>query len=386
MHIPSQIEYVLRKLVAAGYEGYLVGGCVRDFLLGKEPSDFDITTSALPEETMAVFAEDRVIPTGLQHGTVTVLHDGFSTEITTYRTETTYADGRHPDSVAFTRNLEEDLCRRDFTVNAMAMDLAGNIVDLYGGREDLAAGTIRAVGEPTLRFTEDALRILRAFRFAAKLGFAIEKETLDAAITLAPRLSFVSRERIFAELEKMLCGVSASEILATMLDGGVFNSIFDAPVLNRNALRCMDTFPARADIRLSALLLGDANANVHLASLKASTAFAEQVQRTLACRLPENYTAPSLRRCIYIYGAAPVLDRARIEQKDVLYQKLTALLAQEGCFAVRDLLITGEDVLAHTDRRGKEIGVALAEVLFAVFDEQIPNTREAELEYLCAMR
>lgn len=386
MHIPLQIEYVLRKLAAAGYEGYLVGGCVRDFLLGKEPSDFDITTSALPAETMAVFADDRVIPTGLQHGTVTVLHDGFSTEITTYRTETTYADGRHPDSVAFTRNLAEDLCRRDFTVNAMAMGLAGNIVDLYGGREDLAAKTIRAVGEPALRFTEDALRILRAFRFAAKLGFAIEKETLDAAIALAPRLTLVSRERIFAELEKLLCGVSAGEVLETMLDGGVFGSIFNAPNLNRDALRCMDTLLPRADLRLAALLFGDANADTHLASLKTSTAFAEQVQRTLACRLPETADTPPLRRCIYTYGAAPVLDRVRIEQKDALYQKVTALLESENCFTVRDLAITGEDVLAHTDRRGKEIGVALEEVLFAVFDEKIPNTREAELEYLCAMR
>lgn len=386
MHIPSQIEYVLCKLAAAGYEGYLVGGCVRDFLLGKEPSDFDITTSALPEETMAVFAEDRVIPTGLQHGTVTVLHGGLSTEITTYRTETTYADGRHPDSVAFTRNLAEDLCRRDFTVNAMAMDLAGNIVDLYGGREDLAAGMIRAVGEPTLRFTEDALRILRAFRFAAKLGFAIEQETLAAAIALAPRLSLVSRERIFVELEKLLCGVSAGSVLKTMLGGNVFESIFNAPKLNCDALCHIDALPARADIRLSALLLDDINAATHLASLKTSTAFAEQVQRTLACRLPEKDTAPALRRCVYIYGVAPVLDRAQIEQKDALHRALTALLARENCFAIRDLAITGEDVLAYTDRRGKEIGVALEEVLFAVFDEKIPNTREAELEYLCAMR
>ena len=222
MHIPQPIEYILQALGDAGYEGYLVGGCVRDFLLGKEPSDFDITTSALPEETMAVFAADRVIPTGLQHGTVTVLHDGMAAEITTYRTETTYADGRHPDSVSFSRDLGDDLCRRDFTVNAMAMDAAGSIVDLYGGRVDLDAKIIRAVGDPTLRFTEDALRILRAFRFAAKLGFAIEKNTLNAAIALAPRLALVSRERVFAELEKLLCGVSAGEILSIMADGGVF--------------------------------------------------------------------------------------------------------------------------------------------------------------------
>ena len=213
MHIPSQIAYILQKLSANGYEVYLVGGCVRDFLLGQQPSDFDITTSALPEETMSVFAADRVIPTGLQHGTVTVLHGGVAAEVTTYRTETT-----DPDSVSFSRNLSDDLCRRDFTVNAMAMDPMGNIVDLYGGRADLDAKIIRAVGDPTLRFTEDALRILRAFRFAAKLGFTIEENTLDAAITLAPRLSLVSRERVFAEFEKLLCGISAGEILSIMME------------------------------------------------------------------------------------------------------------------------------------------------------------------------
>ncbi len=386
MHIPAQIEYILQKLRAAGYEGYLVGGCVRDFLLKKTPNDFDITTNALPEETMAVFADDRVIPTGLKHGTVTVLHDGIAAEITTYRTETTYADGRHPDSVLFTRNLQDDLCRRDFTVNAMAMDLDGNIVDLYGGREDLAKKVIRAVGEPTLRFAEDALRILRAFRFAAKLGFAIEKETLAAALALAPRLSLVSRERIFDELEKLLCGVSVGEILQKMLDGGVFDCVFERPELHRLACSYIDTLPLRADIRLSALLLWDANAEKHIASLKTSTAFAEQVRRTLQCRLPQKADAPSLRRCIYMYGAAPAMDRAQIERMDSLYGSLTALLANEKCFSVADLAITGADVIAHTDRRGKAIGEALESVLFAVFDEKIENTREAELEYLSAIR
>ena len=140
MRIPAEIEYVLRRLEACGHEAYLVGGCVRDALRGAAPDDFDVTTSALPDETERVFAADRVLETGLKHGTVTVLHGGMPVEITTYRTEGTYSDGRHPDSVSFTRSLAEDLCRRDFTVNAMAMDVHGSVVDLYGGREDLAAG------------------------------------------------------------------------------------------------------------------------------------------------------------------------------------------------------------------------------------------------------
>ena len=386
MQIPAQIEYFLQKLRAAGYEGYLVGGCVRDFLLGKRPHDFDITTGALPEETMEVFAEDRVIPTGLKHGTVTVLHDGVAAEITTFRTETTYADGRHPDSVSFTRSLTEDLCRRDFTVNAMAMDADGGIVDLYGGREDLAAGVIRAVGDPTVRFTEDALRILRAFRFASKLDFVIEPQTLSAAIRLSPRLSLVSRERIFEELDKLLCGKSAGRVLQKMLLGGVFDHVFEAPALNTDALRFIDDLVPRANLRLSALLLGDAAFEKHLASLKPSNDFAEQVRRTLCCRLPETEELPALRRTLYRYGIEPTLDRTLIEQRHALYRTFVQLLEDENCFWIRDLAVTGKDVMEHTDRRGKAVGEALEEVLFAVFDKKIPNTREAELEYLSAMR
>lgn len=382
MHIPAPIAYILQKLAAAGYEGYLVGGCVRDFLLGKEPSDFDITTSALPEETMAVFAADRVIPTGLQHGTVTVLHDGMAAEITTYRTETTYADGRHPDSVSFSRDLGDDLCRRDFTVNAMAMDAAGNIVDLYGGRADLDAKIIRAVGDPTLRFTEDALRILRAFRFAAKLGFTIEKNTLDAAITLAPRLTLVSRERVFAELEKLLCGVSAGEILSIMADGGVFEHIFEKPQINTAALRYIDSLPPRADIRLAALLDGDPHADMHIASLKTSAHFADSVKAILACELPNTSELPALRRVIFTSGKQAALDRAQIEQDPALYEALSALIENESCFTVADLAINGGDVIAATNLRGKAVGEALQSLLFAVFDEKVANLREDLMDYL----
>lgn len=386
MRIPARIEYILQKLAAAGYEGYLVGGCVRDFLLGREPSDFDITTSALPEETMAVFAEHRVIPTGIKHGTVTVMHEGEPFEITTYRTETTYADGRHPDSVSFTRSLREDLCRRDFTVNAMAMGLDGEVVDLYGGREDLAAGIIRAVGEPAVRFTEDALRILRAFRFAAKLGFAIEKDTLAAATALAPRLSLVSRERIFEELSKLLCGKCAGQVLAAMYDGGVFDSVFEKPQICKDAFSYIDKLPCRADIRFAALMLGDGNFEAHIRSLKSSTAFAEQVKQTLLCELPLQTDAATLYRAVYRYGAAPLLDRALLEGREELHSAVSALLENADCLCVRDLAITGEDVLAKTDFRGKDIKTALEKVLFAVFDGKIPNTREAQLEYLCAIR
>lgn len=379
MRIPSQAEYILKKLAAAGFEGYLVGGCVRDFLLGKEPSDFDITTSALPLETAAVFDSDRVIPTGIKHGTVTVLHGGYSFEITTYRTETTYSDGRHPDSVNFSRRLSDDLCRRDFTVNAMAMGLDGKIVDLYGGREDLEKGIIRAVGEPNLRFTEDALRILRAFRFASKLAFDIEEKTLCAAAELSGRLSLVSRERIFAELEKLLCGKAAGKTLEIMSGLEIFGSIFDKPLINSKSFDLIDSLPLRTDIRLAALLICDERADEHTHSLKTSQSFFESVKGIIDCRLPDVCDAPVLRRAICKYGKAALLDRALIECNNNIFDAVTRILADEKCFGIADLKISGADIIENTNLRGRKVGEKLTEVLFAVFDEKIPNTYDAEI-------
>ena len=388
MRIPAAIEYVLRQLEAGGYKAYLVGGCVRDHLRGQTPSDFDVTTSALPAETERVFAGDRVIETGLKHGTVTVLRDGMPVEITTYRTEGAYSDGRHPDSVAFTRSLAADLCRRDFTVNAMAMDVHGRIVDLYGGREDLAAGCLRAVGAPATRFTEDALRILRAFRFAAKLGFAIEPATLAAATALAPRLRMVSRERVFAELTKLVCAPHAAETLTQMADGGVFDSLFDAPQINRRAFTYLPTLPACADIRMAALLYGDARAETHVASLKPPAAFLRRVTGILHATAPA-LDAPSLRRFVYANGADIARDAALVlagEQPALaaLPMQLDGLLAREDCFAIGDLRVNGDDARA-AGFAGAAIGRALEDVLFAVFDGKIDNSRPAETEFLLSL-
>ena len=381
MRIPAAIEYVLRQLEAGGYEAYLVGGCVRDHLRGQAPSDFDVTTSALPDETERVFAGDRVIETGLKHGTVTVLRDGMPVEITTYRTEGAYSDGRHPDSVAFTRSLAEDLCRRDFTVNAIAMDVHGGIVDLYGGREDLAAGCLRVVGDPVTRFNEDALRILRAFRFAAKLGFTIEPTTLAAAIALAPRLRMVSRERICAELTKLVCAPHAA-------DGGVFDSLFDAPQINRRALAYLSTLPARADIRLAALFYGDARAEMHIASLKPSGAFLRRTAGILHAAAPA-LDAPALRRFVYANGADVARDAALVLAGELpglaaLPMQLDDLLARENCFAIGDLRVNGDDARA-AGFAGAAIGRALEDVLFAVFDGKIDNSRPAETEFLLSL-
>ena len=213
IRIPNDAKTILEKLNNAGFEAYVVGGCVRDSLLGKTPGDWDICTNALPEQTMEVFEGFHVIPTGLKHGTVTVMlnHEGY--EITTYRVDGDYTDGRHPDSVSFTTNLKDDVARRDFTVNAMAYSERDGIQDFFGGMEDLKNGIIRCVGEPEKRFGEDALRIMRAVRFASVLGFEIEKSTSDAMRKLYKNLDMVASERINAELNKMLCGKSPARYL-----------------------------------------------------------------------------------------------------------------------------------------------------------------------------
>ena len=215
--LPKNVENIIERLKEHGFEGFAVGGCVRDSLLKKTPTDWDITTDALPEDMKKIFK--KTFDTGIAHGTVTVLMDGVGYELTTYRIDGNYSDGRHPDSVSFSKNLSEDLCRRDFTVNAMAYSHNKGIVDLFGGRKDLQNGIIRAVGDAKKRFDEDALRMLRAVRFAAQLGFKIDDDTFAAIKEKAKLLSKVSKERIFVELNKSLCGDFAQNIKMVYTSG-----------------------------------------------------------------------------------------------------------------------------------------------------------------------
>ena len=205
---------LLDALHGAGYAAYAVGGCVRDSLLGLTPHDWDLCTSALPRQVLDRFGKEQCIPTGLQHGTVTVKYGGKLYETTTFRTEGSYSDGRHPDSVAFVPDVKEDLARRDFTINAMAYAPGKGIIDLYGGRDDLAAGMIRCVGDPAQRFAEDALRILRALRFSARLGFALDEATAVAALQARDTLQSVSAERIYTEIDGLLGAPNAGPTLA----------------------------------------------------------------------------------------------------------------------------------------------------------------------------
>lgn len=215
---PDYVLYVLNKLNSRGFEAYIVGGCVRDFMLKNEPSDFDITTNALPCEIKECFDEHKIIETGVKHGTITIIINSQKIEITTYRVEGKYSDNRHPDKVTFSCNLYDDLIRRDFTINAMAISSSGELIDNFNGRSDLKNKIIRAVGDPAKRFTEDALRILRALRFASQLGFYIEDKTSEMVHQYAYLLKNISAERIREEFVKILMGISAEEILRRYCD------------------------------------------------------------------------------------------------------------------------------------------------------------------------
>ena len=275
---------LLDALHGAGHAAYAVGGCVRDSLLGLAPHDWDLCTSARPEQVMALFGEKKCIPTGLQHGTVTVKQGGRLYETTTFRTEGTYSDGRHPDAVCFVPDVREDLARRDFTINAMAYSAEEGLIDPFGGRDDLAAHLVRAVGEPERRFEEDALRILRLYRFAARFGFAIDPATGAAARALGPHLDCVSAERIQEELLKLLAAPRPGSYLEPAVLAVVLPELEPEKQPERFAELCrtIDRIEPTAEnvpARLAALLcpLGEAGARKALRKLKCSNALTDEV-------------------------------------------------------------------------------------------------------------
>ena len=275
---------LLDALHGAGHAAYAVGGCVRDSLLGLDPHDWDLCTSARPEQVMALFGEEKCIPTGLQHGTVTVKQGGRLYETTTFRTEGAYSDGRHPDAVCFVPDVREDLARRDFTINAMAYSAEEGLIDPFGGRDDLAAHIVRAVGEPERRFEEDALRILRLYRFAARFGFAIDPATGAAARALGPHLDCVSAERIQEELLKLLAAPRPGSYLEPAVLAVVLPELEPEKQPERFAELCrtIDRIEPTAEnvpARLAALLcpLGEAGARKALRKLKCSNALTDEV-------------------------------------------------------------------------------------------------------------
>ena len=389
--IPDFVGTVLTRLRECGHSAYIVGGSLRDLLLGGVPHDWDVTTSARPEQTLAAFSDFTTIPTGLQHGTLTVLIDHVPIEITTYRIDGTYTDARRPDSVTFTDRLSEDLARRDFTVNAMAYSPEGGLVDLYGGREDLAAGILRAVGEPQRRFTEDALRILRGFRFSAQLDFAIEPQTLAAMRDTREGLRKISAERILAELSRLLTSPAAPRAWEALVGADILPLILprtarlQARTLS-NTLRGLAVLPPDLAVRLAWLFLGLSEEDIRadLNALKPSTRLKEDTLLLTASVAPPGEITPAgARRLIRRYGeltdGAISLWECSGQDVSELRAFVDTVRAEGFCRTVADLAISGNDLIA-IGIRGRALGEVLKGLLEYVTDHPEDNRREILLD------
>lgn len=424
IEIPRQVEWILTQLNNHGYEAFAVGGCVRDTLLLKVPEDWDITTSAKPEQVKEIFS--KTIDTGIKHGTVTVLKDHVGYEITTYRIDGEYEDGRHPKEVAFTTDLQEDLKRRDFTINAMAYSHQTGIVDLYGGMRDLEKKIIRCVGDATERFTEDALRILRAIRFSAQLGFIIEKGTYDVLADIAPNLAHVSKERIQVELTKTLLSEHPERILLADETGmspyisktfpkviesirkaanrrkeqGGSSVVFDAKVrMNADAAKRMSTDAAvwlhavartRQDktARFAAFLYTaeEAEAKAVLKELRMDNDTINKV-KTLVHWLPLPLSdEPSLIRKVMSSMSEELFD-ALLELKRVMLpdteqsveraKELSCKIREAGdCLRLKDLAVNGSDLMEAGMKPGQELGEKLVELFELVLKYPEYNTKD----------
>lgn len=387
--LPSPVLWALGRLEAGGFDAWLVGGCVRDMLRGVAPADYDICTSALPRQTMACFEpECPVIPTGLAHGTVTVMAEGLPLEITTYRVDGSYGDSRHPDHVRFTSRLREDLARRDFTVNAMAWRPGAPLQDPFGGQRDLENRCIRCVGEPGLRFTEDALRILRALRFAAVLDFTLEERTAAAVPDYAPLLDRVSRERVSQELLRLLPGPGAPRILEGFPP--VFARLLPGACLSASSLEALGSLPADFIARMAMLLRKKPEADCRelLASLRIDRHTAGAVA-ALVRRLEKGPCPPG--EALAELGPqqarrfALLLCALGLAEED--YPAETERILSSGeCYSLKGLAVNGNDLMELGIPRGKRVREVLEALLSRVLEEPALNRRETLLAMAAAIR
>lgn len=433
----TDFRYILTKLENAGFSAYLVGGCVRDMLMDKPVHDFDITTNARPQQITEVFSADKIIPTGLKHGTVTIIYNGQPFEVTTFRIDGEYSDSRRPDNVIFTDDLRLDLARRDFTMNACAMDLKGNIFDPFGGKNDIENRLIRCVGNPRERFEEDALRILRGVRFASVLGFEIEKDTADAIHNMKSNLDRISAERISVELKKLLCGENSLAVLMEYRDiiGQIIPELIPAfdhdqhsPYHKYNVYehtaRAVCSIPTDIDdaetLRLTMLLhdVGkpasfrlDENGRGHfkghakvgaemaldiLHRLKFDNNTINTVYEIIYHHSDDIQTEKHIKRIVNQIGLEKflMLIKAKIadnsakhsfvlsENEEFLQLAETAkkLVAENSCMSLSQLEINGNDLI-ELGFNGKSIGECLNNLLELVIDEKISNNREMLLDY-----
>ena len=432
MQIPQDVRACIDALENAGFAAYLVGGCVRDAYLGLSPNDFDLTTSALPEQTEEVFADRRLVLAGKKHGTVGVVTESGVVEITTFRTEGGYEDSRHPQWVKFVPDITEDLARRDFTVNAMAYSPTRGFADPFGGRQDLDNRVLRAVGDPAKRFEEDALRILRGIRFAAKFGLEAEPQTLQAMFDLSPQMKNLANERVFEELCRFLLCAKLSnlsqfaQILAVAIPelapaiGFDQRSPHHAYDIFTHVAHVVAAVPPVLSLRWAALLhdvgkpatfttdetgrghfYSHAKVSAEMADeilrrLKSPTALREEVVLLIAQHMtklePERKL---LRRRLSKLGREHLELLLRLQEADMgskgtgkpeemeQFPQLRALLdeiyAENACLSLKDLNINGNDLMA-LGITGRQIGLTLNELLEQVLDERIPNEKEALLE------
>lgn len=430
IQIPTYVSQVINKLENAGFEAYIVGGCVRDALLEKTPFDYDVTTSAKPEEVKSALEEYRIIETGIKHGTVTVLSDGNPIEITTFRCDGEYTDHRRPDRVTLTDKLPEDLCRRDFTINAMAYSEKRGLTDLFGGKEDLEDGVIRAVGTPAQRFEEDALRIMRALRFASSLDFRIEESTASAITEKSHLLRFVSAERITVELTKLLCGKASARILtdyssvicqiipelhaAIGLEQKNPHHIYD---VYTHIVKVVESTPPLPHLRYAALFhdiakpkmmtIDEKGIGHFYGHPKESALMARDIMKRLkmdnktidtVCRLVEIHdvrpdaTKKALKKYLAKYPDVNTDDimairRADLAAQNPIYHHQFAYLSEseriineikssDCCLTVSALKINGNDI-AELGAKGKQIGDILKRLLRDVVEEKVENEKNA---------
>ena len=430
MNLPQYVKTCIDALEGAGFAAYAVGGCVRDSLLGLEPADFDLCTAALPEQTEAVFHDRKLVLAGKKHGTVGVVTEGGVVEITTFRTEGDYRDNRHPEWVAFVSDIEGDLARRDFTVNAMAYSPCRGFADPFGGREDLQNRVLRAVGDPGQRFREDSLRILRGARFAAKYRLIPDPGTQEAMFALTGLLDSLARERVFEELCKLLtvCTAADLERFVPVITAAIPELAECVGFLQHNphhlhdvyghTIRVVESVPAILPLRWAALLhdvgkpatftmdengrghfyghpkVSAAMADTILRRLKAPTALREQavflIDRHMVTLEPDKKL---LRRRLSQCGEENIrlllaLQRADFGGKgtgedtryyDTVSETLEALLAEESCLKITDLAVSGNDLMA-LGITGRAIGQTLRHLLELVLDERIKNQKEPLLE------
>lgn len=351
-------DEIIKTLERAGFEARYVGGCVRDTLLNRPIHDWDIASQALPEDVMHLFA--HCVPTGLKHGTVTVLLDGVSAEVTTYRLDGAYHDGRHPDGVRFVRSLADDLARRDFTINAMAMDESGAITDLFGGRDDLTRHVIRCVGDPETRFREDALRMLRAYRFAAQLGFSLDEQTQAAIRRCAPLCATLSRERVREEAEKALLS-DQPEYFGRMLAEGLLEACMQAETADFSGLSAL---PKTPEARWTAAKLCCPALDPALFRLPAK--FCRLVNLT-AQTWREDRTGAEWKRLIAEHGWETARLQASLQRTDAVRQIET----RGDCVTLRQLAVTGADFPTLC---GRDVGRMLHLLLVYALDHPEQNT------------